>query len=349
MDSKIRKSNIEFYRIIVMLLIVAHHYVVNSGLTDVLDNQPFEFRSLFFYIFGMWGKIGINCFVLITGYFMCTSNISVRKFLKLLLEVLFYNVVIYLLFVFAGYEDFSIISLIQKIWIFGKVADGFTTCFLLFYLFIPFLNILVKGLNKKFHMYLIMLSTTIYSVLGSLPGFEIHYSYLTWFFVLYFVASYIRFYNPKRLNKLSNIWGVLVTLVITIGSVISLRFLGIVIGKDIQFFFVMDSNKILALICAVVLFNYFKNLDIPNNKAVNIIASSTFGVYIIHTNSVTMRNWLWNDVVGCVEHYYSGNYMLYAVSWVLAIFVIGTIVDQIRINTIERWFFSLYDKCFVRR
>ncbi len=30
--TKQRDSNLELYRIIVMLLIVAHHYVVNSGL-----------------------------------------------------------------------------------------------------------------------------------------------------------------------------------------------------------------------------------------------------------------------------------------------------------------------------
>ena len=30
---KNRDSNLELYRIIVMLLIIAHHYVVNSGLT----------------------------------------------------------------------------------------------------------------------------------------------------------------------------------------------------------------------------------------------------------------------------------------------------------------------------
>lgn len=36
-----RSSNLELYRILVMLLIVAHHYVVNSGLVDfmVLDMQ----------------------------------------------------------------------------------------------------------------------------------------------------------------------------------------------------------------------------------------------------------------------------------------------------------------------
>lgn len=86
-QTKIRNSNLELYRIIVMLLIVAHHYVVNSGLITVMEETPLSARSIFFYLFGAWGKIGINCFVLITGYFMCKSQITLQKFMKLLLEV----------------------------------------------------------------------------------------------------------------------------------------------------------------------------------------------------------------------------------------------------------------------
>ena len=64
---KVRNSNLELYRIIVMLSIVAHHYVVNSGLTALMDADPLNPKSLFLYLVGMWGKTGINCFVLITG------------------------------------------------------------------------------------------------------------------------------------------------------------------------------------------------------------------------------------------------------------------------------------------
>ena len=42
-----RSSNIEFYRIIVMLLIVAHHYVVNSGLIEKMQESPLSPQSLF--------------------------------------------------------------------------------------------------------------------------------------------------------------------------------------------------------------------------------------------------------------------------------------------------------------
>lgn len=82
-----RDSNLELYRIIVMLAIVAHHYVVNSGLmAEINTSGPMAFNSLFLLLYGCWGKVGINCFALITGYFMCQSNITVKKFLKLVLE-----------------------------------------------------------------------------------------------------------------------------------------------------------------------------------------------------------------------------------------------------------------------
>ena len=46
--NKVRSSNLELYRIIVMLLIVAHHYVVNSGLMDVMEQDPLSGKSLFY-------------------------------------------------------------------------------------------------------------------------------------------------------------------------------------------------------------------------------------------------------------------------------------------------------------
>lgn len=92
-----------------MLMIIAHHYVVNSGLLDCINEQSsLQLKDCFLLLFGWGGKTGINCFVLITGYFMCTSNITKKKFIKLLGEVLFYNVAIWGVFLFSGYESFSV-------------------------------------------------------------------------------------------------------------------------------------------------------------------------------------------------------------------------------------------------
>lgn len=61
--SQNRDSNIELFRIITMFFIVAHHYVVNSGLTSAegpIASDPLSWRSIFLLLFGAWGKIGIN-------------------------------------------------------------------------------------------------------------------------------------------------------------------------------------------------------------------------------------------------------------------------------------------------
>ena len=92
-----RQSNLELYRIIVMLLIVAHHYVVNSGVIDLLLADPSAPRSIYYLLLGAWGKIGINCFVCITAWFMCKSRISAQKFLKLLVQVYFYRILFFVM------------------------------------------------------------------------------------------------------------------------------------------------------------------------------------------------------------------------------------------------------------
>lgn len=204
--TKQRDSNLELYRIIVMFMIVAHHYVVNSGLMDVMKETPTSSNSIFFYLFGMWGKTGINCFVMITGYFMCKSNITIRKFLKLVLEVIFYNTLINFIFVALGKVSLSAKVLIFSFIPIKFIAGDFISCFLAFYLTIPFLNILVQNMTKRQHLLLICLCLFIYTFIAMVPIFKLKMNYVSWFCVLYFIASYIRFYLNSNVNKTQK-WG----------------------------------------------------------------------------------------------------------------------------------------------
>lgn len=104
---QVRQSGIELLRIIMMLTIIAHHYVVNSGLLEEISYNMLSLRSLFLLVFGWGDKYAINCFVMITGYFMCSREITIKKFLKLFFEIEFYNIVIYFLFLITGYVKFS--------------------------------------------------------------------------------------------------------------------------------------------------------------------------------------------------------------------------------------------------
>lgn len=343
---KQRRSNLELYRILVMMLIVAHHYVVNSGLLDVMHNDPMSGRSLYLYLIGMWGKTGINCFVLITGYFMCKSHITVKKFLKLLLEILFYNIVVWAVFIGIGYEPFSLKVAMKVLSPIQSVTHDFTSCFLIFYLLIPFLNILIQNLDKRMYIRLIGLCLFTYTILGTIPKFDVSFNYVTWFCILYFIASYIRMYGLFTKIKNSQ-WGILtaLTLILAYTSVIGVNWINVQFGVNLDCFeLVADSNAIFAVIVSVCSFMYFKDLPIKQSKLINTISASTFGVLCIHANSDTMRHWLWKDVVNCIGQYSSEQLVLLSLVSIFCIFFSCIIIDYIRIHTLEKWTFGFVDK-----
>lgn len=348
-EKKERNSNIELYRIIVMLLIVMHHYVVNSGLLDEMFKTPLAPESIFLYLFGMWGKTGIDCFVLITGYFMCKSSISLRKFIKLLLQIELYNILFGCIFLYTGHISLSVSSLIQIVNPIPSVNTGFTSCFLLFYLFIPFLNILLNNLSKSQHLLLVILCLGIYTILGTVPWISVTLNYITWFCILYVVASYIRIYGIWR-SEDKMFWGgaSLVLITISVLSVLMMLSWGISSGVRLDWslvmFFVSDSNKLLAFLVSVSTFMFIKNLHIRQSKWINTIASCTFGVLLIHANSDAMRQWLWKETCDNVGFFNSSMIYVHALCVPIIVFIACTIIDFCRQRFLERLYLDLVVK-----
>jgi len=343
---KQRDSNLELYRIISMLMIVSHHYVVNSGLTSAdgpIFAAPLSLRSLFLLLFGAWGKTGINCFVMITGYFMCKSNITAKKFAKLVCEWLFYRYLLYAVFWISGYLPFTLKTAVLGIVPITQIGVGFTSCFVMFFLAIPFLNVLVQHLNEKQHLYLLALTGFVYIFLGT--AHRVTMNYVSWFMVLYFIASYIRLY-PKKIFGNTKIWGwmTLVSFALSAVSVLSATWLGTKLDRNLSYFFVQDSNTFLAVTNGVFSFLFFKNLKIPYSKFINSVAASTFGVLCIHAHSDAMRQWLWRDTLNNVGMYASPYMPLHAVCSVLGVFIVCNALDHVRIALIEKPFFRWWDR-----
>lgn len=348
--AKLRSSNLELFRIITMVLIVAHHYVVNSGLVSAggpVYADPLSWRSLFLLIFGAWGKTGINCFVLITGYFMCRSSISAKKFVKLLGEIMFYRIVIGAIFMISGYTPFSITGLIKLFLPLTEISTGFSAAFTVFFLCIPFLNILIGGMNEKQHIRLLLVLSFTYIFLGTVPGFSVTMNYISWFAVLYFIASYVRIY-PKKIFSSTKLWGfaALASATLSAASVIACAWLGTRLDRNMAYTFVTDSNTLLAVTTGLSSFMFFKNLKMKNSRFINTVAASAFGVLLIHANSDVMRQWLWGDILHNVDAYASEWLVIHAIFSVAAIYVICTIIDFLRIQFIEKPFFKLWDKHF---
>lgn len=328
-----------------MLMIVAHHFVVNSGLTGTggpLSSDVFSDKSVFLWLLGMWGKTGINCFMMITGYFMCTSKITARKFIKLLAQIYFYNILIYVIFLISGYETISGIRMIKLLIPFWGFEGDFVGCFIMFYLTIPFWTILVQNMNRRQHGLLLFLLLGCYTLLGSIPTFRVSFNYITWFGIIFLIASYIRLY-PMPVFERKSLWGwlSLVFVFLAMASVV-------VLNKFLHagYFLISDCNKFFAVAVAVSTFLWFKNMNIKYSKVVNAFGAATFGVLLIHANSSAMRTWLWKDTIDVAGHYCLplGQLIMFSIGIVLAVFIISNLIDQLRIAFLEKVFLKWYDK-----
>lgn len=341
-----RDSSIELFRIITMFMIVAHHYIVNSGVIgEITQANVLSTNSIFSLLWGWGGKTGIDCFVLITGYFMCKSNITVRKFLKLLFEIQFYQVIIYAIFLISGYEKFALKSFVKAIIPIYGIGTGFTASYLAFFCFIPFLNILIKAMDEKQHRNLLITSLIIGSLLQTFLIAPSAFTYVGWFMVVYFIGSYIRLYREDWFSN-KKWWTIAaaISLFLSLASVVAGAFVLFKFGKNASYYFVADSNKILAVITSVSLFVFFKNLKFRYNPVINTVAASTFGVFLIHTRGDRMRQWLWKDTLNNVGAFHSDTFIIHAVVSVLAIYIICTLIDIARIHLLEKPLFKILDK-----
>ena len=89
-----RQSNIELLRIIAMMFIILYHIAFHGNWDDGSIFWPDEitFNVLFLQSILPFGKIGVNIFVLISGYFLINSvKDTWPKIVKLWLEIILFN------------------------------------------------------------------------------------------------------------------------------------------------------------------------------------------------------------------------------------------------------------------
>ena len=344
-----RQSNLELFRILTMILIIAHHYVIRSGLSaqdGPISADPTSLHALLTLFFGAFGKTGINCFVLITGYFMCEKNISARKFLRLLAEVMFYQIVILGIFWITGREKPTVDNILNYFLPVRELNDGFVGAFLVFFLCIPFLNVLVHHMSEKQHVRLMALLGFTYIFLGTFrPVFDVDMNYATWFCVLYIVASYIRLYPKKCFDSVKR-WGWIAFACASVSmlSVAACAFAATRIGKPVYYWFVTDCNTLLAVLTAVSSFLFFKNLRIPQSRIINTIAGTTFGVLLIHGHGNAMCRLLWYDILDGIGNYSSPIRYIHPILSVFGVFAVCAAIDLLRIQLIEKPFLRWADK-----
>lgn len=353
-DGGARNSNLESLRILSMVLIVMHHYAIH-GFVQI--NLSYSLNKYIVDCLSVGGKLGVDCFILISGFFMVNSRFTVKKLFRLLGEVWFYSIGITILFltVLTPIMPIDLEGIVKTILPVIYSTYWFVTDYIILMILSPFINEFINIMEKQLHRKLICLLILLWSILPTFLANTMAFSDLGWFITLYFISGYIRKYANGPYNNAKKHFSVaFIFVLILILSVISFNVLGRIVHSDVLLShsrYFSKQNSVIVLIIAVELFIGALRLKKRAYPYVNIVSSATFGVYLIHDNFY-LRPYLWGNILKNAKMYDSQYLIIHACMSIFTVYVMCTLIDLIRQISVERIYLYILDKylpCIVNK
>jgi len=332
MRNKLRESNMELLRILAMVFIVIFHYIYKSNFqyTELTVNNLFIKSGWFL------GELGVNLFMLITGYYLCKSKTSIKKIIILILEVWFYN----FLNCFIDYQMGNK-EIFDDLTMFFPIITGrywFITAYLLIYGLSNYFNKLISMFKKRDYQKFLFINLLFWCFIPTVFGLFYNsseslpfYNRFIWLSVVYFIGAYIRIYNIKFFNsKVKSLIVSGLTFILMLLSIIfidSFKDIFREIGtRETAYFW--TTNNLLMVILSISIFMFFRNLNIKSNTVINTVSSTTLGVYLLHDGILNRRIWL--DLFKNDIFIYNSYWYFYVIMATVIIFGLGVIIDLLR-------------------
>lgn len=341
-----RNSSIELLRIISMVMIMFHHFAYHGNFE--WNYNEITIPHLWYNFILMGGKVGVNIFVLISGFFLIENTerlFQPKKLLKFWGQVVFYSITTYFLSIVLQINNFDIKQIIKICFPITYPGWWFASTYFMLYLIHPFLNKLLHDLNKNVYQYLILLLVLCWSIIPTLTTQLFESNSLLWFITLYAIAGYAKIYGFNERLK-SKHYFFLFLIVLVCSYLISVSFLVLGTKRNelavhaIDFF---GMERFPILLMALFLFMTFAKLKIKYNKWINVIASATFGVYLIHDSSY-IRYYIWWNIFKINQYQESLFLIPYSILVVFIIYVLCTGIEMVRKVLLERPYIIFVNK-----
>lgn len=343
-----RNSSIELLRIISMFMIVFHHFA-RHGEFQFWDYE-LSGPKLWYNFIIMGGKIGVNIFVLISGYFLINNNknlFNFRRIKKTWDQVFFYSVgfeVFFIVLYFVFKERLDLSNLLESFFPITTSQWWFASTYFALYLIHPFLNKLLLSLDQKTYQNILLVAGFCWCIIPTFAKSSYESNSLLWFIFIYSLSGYIKLYgfNSKLKNYHYAVTALLVS-VLTYFSSVVISILGLKADYfSLESTYFYSTQSLSVLVISVCLFMTFATTNIKNNKFINIIASATFGVYLIHENHY-LRNVFWQTIFK--NSSYQNSIMIIPVSIIAVVLVYTacTIIELIRQYFVEKTFSKTTD------
>ena len=330
-----RQMNFELLRIFSILIIIFNHFSIHGGFA--FDTSSITWNRLWIQ-FILGGNLGVDLFVLISGYFLITwDRVDTRKAVRLWTQMFFYSVVIFLVFLLTGRKPFQVRDLVSALL---PVLSGqwwFASTYLILYLIFPFVNILLRSMSREEYRRMLLGMAFLWCGIPTFCRFSVQANHLIVFICLYSVGGYIRLWREDAAadtGKCVCVTALLSGLYLLI--VLSFNVIGLFIpifGQHPTFFNTKQGIPIVAL--AVSIFLVFKSMRVRQRKWIQVLSSATFGVYLIHDHP-WVREFLWTDLFRNAVFQDSPRLIPYSCLVVFAVYSCCTVLERLRAEKLER-------------
>jgi len=356
--TKLRQSNLELLRVVSMILILMSHCDEIFGLSD-LYSTSLGINKIITDWLHIGGQIGVGCFVLISGYFMVQQNISFRKLLRLEGSVWFYTIGIWIVWVVHNFYQgqFAVEEcLTEAVYALFPVLTGhywFITTYVILMVLSPFLNKLIFALERQQYKAFLATLIIVFVVLkGGIPGVlpKVTEGRMMPVLIMYFIAGYMRrFGKIEKARPVRHFMVAAIVYLMLFATFYGFTYIGKAFDSqgimDNRYFYRVLNSPFTVLICTE-LFIGFLGLNIKHSKVINKIAGSTLGVYLLHSNRL-MNGYL-QKLFPVYKETQPGLIFVYSIISVLVIYVVSTLIDLVRENSIGRLWVKFLDIYFER-
>lgn len=339
-DNEHRHFGLELLRIVSMLMIISFHYLFHGGII----RQFYGFNSMLASFMRPF-DVGVNCYILISGYFLVASaKFSWFKLLKLWKVVVFYSVSFFLLDVFYIHNtEFIKINFIKAIFPLRYSSYWFATVYMGMYLLVPYIARFAKLLTHKEYLKLLTILLGAFSLFSFYTpkidpfGLNGGFNNVFWFIIVFLIGGYLRLFSVQISKRQAMISYILFSL--------STGFLQFFIWKELNFELVQYeyeslwflNNLLTFLLGGVSLFLLFQKIVIESyfaKKLIELFSPLCFGIYLIHDNP-TFREYLWKTLCSTESYYYSPFFLLHWIMSVMIVFFASAIIEYIRLKTFK--------------
>ena len=341
-----RKSNFELLRILAMFLIILYHCFLHTNFT--VNTEEVNYIEIAIQSIGMFGIAGNVIFTLISGYFLINNKkVKTKKIIQIILQSLTYSLVILYFFLQNDLLSINKKTVFQSFLPITHQYNWYISFYFILYILSPYINKLLTSLDKKSYKKMLLILFILWCASANIKSNAFLCNVFLYYTFVYSIGAYIRLYEKDiSITTRNSVILLISTIFITIAALICFHLL----ATKIEFFYNYGINiifknhqSIFQLLIGLFTFLVFKNLKIESNKIINTISNCTLGVYLLHENYF-VRKYIWGNMfkLNLLEN--SPMCILFMLAFCLTIFIVCTIIELIRKNTIEKMYMKVIDK-----